>query len=189
MTPYWSQLIEDRYHWEQRYAKVPILDPVEGEHAPLFCLDPPSPDEVMRSLPDDTAGGIYFLTETHRNNVRIVVENIVDDIITPADQFTFLPGTVITGISPTTGPIAGGNTITITGTGFTGTTAVTFQQFVGFTSHTRPASFTVDSDTQITATVPPAPGGVSGNAKIGLLTPLAMARPAPHLLTVTWAQP
>jgi hypothetical protein len=34
----------------------------------------------MRSLPDDTAGGVYFLTETHRNNVRIVVENIVDSI-------------------------------------------------------------------------------------------------------------
>jgi hypothetical protein len=77
---YWSQLIEDRYQWEQRYAKVPVLDPVEGEHAPLFCLDPPSPDEVMRSLPDDTAGGVYFLAETHRNNVRIVVENIVDTI-------------------------------------------------------------------------------------------------------------
>jgi hypothetical protein len=80
VSPYWSQLIEDRYHWEQRYSKVPVLDPVEGEHAPLFCLDPPSPDEVMRSLPDDTAGSVYFLAETHRNNVRIVVENIVDSI-------------------------------------------------------------------------------------------------------------
>ena len=49
-------MIEDRLHWEQRYGKVPVLDPVEGEHAPLFCLDPPSPDEVMRSLPDDTVG-------------------------------------------------------------------------------------------------------------------------------------
>ena len=92
--------------------------------------------------------------------------------VTPADQFTFVPGTEITGISPATGPIAGGNTITITGTGFTGTTVVVFQQFVGFHSHTRAASFTVDSDTQITATVPPAPGGVSGNAMINLLTPL-----------------
>ena len=30
----------------------------------------------------------------------------------------------------------------------------------------------MDSDTQITATVPPAPGGVSGNAIIDLLTPI-----------------
>jgi hypothetical protein len=80
VSPYWSQLIEDRIHWEQRYDKVPVLDPVEGEHAPLFCLDPPSPDEVMRSLPDDTAGGMWFIAETRRNNVRIVVEKIVDSI-------------------------------------------------------------------------------------------------------------
>jgi IPT/TIG domain len=92
--------------------------------------------------------------------------------VTPADQFTFVPGTEITGISPAAGSIDGGNTITITGTGFTGTTFVVFQQFVGSTSHTRAASFTVDSDTQITATVPPAPGGVSGNAIINLLTPI-----------------
>ena len=92
--------------------------------------------------------------------------------VTPADQFTFVPGTEITGISPAAGSIDGGNTITITGTGFTGTTFVVFQQFVGSTSHTRAASFTVDSDTQITATVPPAPGGVSGNAIIDLLTPI-----------------
>jgi hypothetical protein len=80
VTPYWSQLIEDRYHWEERYGKVPVLDPVEGEHAPLFCLDPPTPDEVMRSLPDDTSGGLYFIAETHRNNVRMIVEPIVDSI-------------------------------------------------------------------------------------------------------------
>jgi hypothetical protein len=78
VSPYWSQKIEDRYHWEERYGKVPVLDPVEGEHAPLFCLDPPSPDEVMRSLPDDTAGGYAFISETHRNNVRMTVDLIVD---------------------------------------------------------------------------------------------------------------
>lgn len=80
VSAWWQQKVEDKYHWEERYAKVPILDPVEGEHAPLFCLDPPSPDEVMRSLPDDTQGGFAFLSETTRNNVRIVVEPIVDSI-------------------------------------------------------------------------------------------------------------
>ena len=78
VSPYWSQKIEDAYHWEERYAKVPILDPVEGEHAPLFCIDPPMPDEVMRSLPDDTSGGLYFIAETRRNNVRMTVDLIVD---------------------------------------------------------------------------------------------------------------
>jgi hypothetical protein len=78
VSPYFSQLVEDTYWEEERYGKVPILDPVEGEHAPLFCLDPPSPDEVMRSLPDEVGGGVPFLAETHRNNVRIVTELMVD---------------------------------------------------------------------------------------------------------------
>lgn len=80
VTHYWSQLIEDKYHEEERYDKVPILDPVEGENAPIFCADPPSPDEVIRSLPDDTAGGVWFVAETSRNNVRMVVEPIVDKL-------------------------------------------------------------------------------------------------------------
>lgn len=80
ISPYWSQLVEDTYWEEERYDKVPILDPVEGENAPLFCVDTPQPDEVMRSLPDDTAGGWPFLAETARNNVRIVVEPIVDKL-------------------------------------------------------------------------------------------------------------
>jgi len=77
---YWSQKIEDGYWEEERYGRVPILDPVEGEHAPLFCIDPPSPDEVMRALPDNITGGVPFIAETYRNNVRIVVEPIVDHL-------------------------------------------------------------------------------------------------------------
>lgn len=80
VSPYFSQKIEDTYWEEERYGKVPVLDPVEGENAPLFCLDPPSPDEVMRALPDSETGlgGYAFLAETAVNNVRIVVEPIVD---------------------------------------------------------------------------------------------------------------
>jgi len=77
---YWSQAIEDGYHEEERYGRVPVLNPVEGEHAPLFCIDPPSDDEVMRALPDNVTGGIPFIAETSRNNVRIVVEPIVDKL-------------------------------------------------------------------------------------------------------------
>jgi len=80
VSPYWSQLIEDTYWEEERYGKVPILDPVEGEFAPLFCMDPPTPDEVIRALPDEVGGGMPFLAETQRNNVRMVVEPIVDSI-------------------------------------------------------------------------------------------------------------
>lgn len=84
---YFSQQIEDTYWEEERYSKVPVLDPVEGENAPLFCLDPPSSDEIMRSLPDTAEGGFAFLAETFRNNVRIVVEPIVDRV----DECRFYP--------------------------------------------------------------------------------------------------
>ena len=87
VSPYWSQLIEDTYWDEERYGRVPILDPVEGENAPLFCLDTPTPDEVMRALPDEVGGGMPFLAETVRNNVRIVVEPLVDRI----DECRFYP--------------------------------------------------------------------------------------------------
>jgi len=87
VSPYYSQLIEDTYKKEERYDKVPILDPVEGEHAPLFCQDPPSPDEVMMAMPDEVGGGWTFLAETSRNNVRITVEPMVDRI----DDCRFYP--------------------------------------------------------------------------------------------------
>ena len=53
-------------------------------------------------------------------------------------------------MSPGKGPAAGGISVTITGTGFTGATAVAF----GSDSQKIPAKFKVDSDTQITATTP-----------------------------------
>ncbi|MEZ6065951.1 MAG: hypothetical protein R3B90_09635 [Planctomycetaceae bacterium] len=78
VSPYFSQQVEDTYWEEERYGKVPILDPIDGENAPLFCMDPPSEDQVMRALPDPREGGIPFVAETSWNNVRIVVEPIVD---------------------------------------------------------------------------------------------------------------
>jgi hypothetical protein len=59
---------------------------------------------------------------------------------------------VITGVAPNAGPVAGGTSVTLTGSGFTGATSVTF----GGTAAT---SFTVTSDTTITATAPPHAAG------------------------------
>jgi hypothetical protein len=61
-------------------------------------------------------------------------------------------GISVTGLSPASGPTAGGTTVTITGSGFTGVTGVIF-------GTTRRAP-TVDSDTQLTATSPPGAGTV-----------------------------
>ncbi|MEX2106324.1 MAG: IPT/TIG domain-containing protein [Solirubrobacterales bacterium] len=59
------------------------------------------------------------------------------------------PAPAITEVTPTSGSVKGGTEVTITGTSFNGTSAVKFG--------TAPASsFTVDSDTQITATAPAA---------------------------------
>jgi hypothetical protein len=70
-----SQLIEDRLWEDERYNRVPVLDPVEGD---VFCVDPPSEDQVMRALPDTPAGGVAFFQETQINNVKIVVTPLVD---------------------------------------------------------------------------------------------------------------
>jgi hypothetical protein len=73
-----------------------------------------------------------------------------------ADQFTYVAapqGPTVTAVSPTAGPTAGGTEVTITGTGFTGATAVHF----GGTAAT---VFTIDSDTEIMATSPAGSAGM-----------------------------
>ncbi|MFR9749661.1 beta strand repeat-containing protein [Nocardia sp. 004] len=67
--------------------------------------------------------------------------------------YTYLAVPAITTLFPISGPEAGGTVVIITGTGFTGATAVTF-------GATPAAGFTVDSATQITATAPPGVGAV-----------------------------
>ena len=67
-------------------------------------------------------------------------------------------GATVTNVNPSRGPLAGGNQVTITGTGFTGTTGATGVTFGG----TDATSYTVNSDTSITATVPGPPRGRLG---------------------------
>jgi hypothetical protein len=87
----------------------------------------------------------------------------------PADQFTYAVSTapVISSLNPTSGAGAGGDTVVITGTGFTGTTAVSFGA--------NAATFSVDSDTQITATTP----GGSGTVDVTVTTPAGTSATGP----------
>jgi hypothetical protein len=82
-----------------------------------------------------------------------------------ADQFSFVPAPTINGLTPTGGAASGGTVVTITGSNFSGANSVKFGNV--------PASFTVNSATQITATAPQesagtvdvtvsTPGGTSG---------------------------
>ncbi|MEU6582404.1 IPT/TIG domain-containing protein [Nocardia sp. NPDC046763] len=62
---------------------------------------------------------------------------------------------VLTSLTPSSGPQAGGNSVVITGSGFNGVGLLTVQ--FGTTATT----FTIDSDTQITATAPAGTGTVN----------------------------
>ena len=77
-----------------------------------------------------------------------------------SDQFTYTALPTVTSISPSSGPTAGTTSVVLTGTGFTGATAVKF----GASNAT---GFTVNSATQITAT---APAGSAGTVDITVTT-------------------
>jgi CSLREA domain-containing protein len=74
----------------------------------------------------------------------------------PSDHFTYVAAPTITQVSPSAGPVSGATSVTITGTNFTGATAVSF----GTTAAT---SFAVNGDTSITAV---APAGSAGTVDI-----------------------
>ena len=72
---------------------------------------------------------------------------------TAADHYAYTaPQPAITGVSPPSGGTAGGTTVTITGTGLAGATAVRFGAAA--------AAITADSATQVTVTSPPGTGRV-----------------------------
>lgn len=74
---------------------------------------------------------------------------------------------VITGVAPSNGTTSGGTSVTLTGTGFTGATTVTFAGVPA-------TSFMVNSATQITAVTP---AGSAGAAVVTVTTP---GGPAPR---------
>lgn len=84
VTPYLQDRLEDNFKNEERYDTVPILGPLTAG-GPAVALDPPSDDEVMMALEDarPLEGGVPFLHEIQRNNVRIVKEPIADYVDPP----------------------------------------------------------------------------------------------------------
>ncbi|HEY5026038.1 MAG TPA: IPT/TIG domain-containing protein [Acidimicrobiales bacterium] len=65
-----------------------------------------------------------------------------------ADEFTYFATPTITSVGPAAGPVAGGTSVTITGTNFSAVSGVMFGSEAA-------SSFTVDNPTSITATTPP----------------------------------
>ncbi len=78
----------------------------------------------------------------------------------------------VTGVNPTSGEVVGGDTVTVTGSGFTGATEVSFGTIAA-------SSPVVVSDNQLTVTSPPAP---AGTVHVSVTTPAgtSAATPADH---------
>jgi large repetitive protein len=102
-----------------------------------------------------SATGITATAPAGTGTVDVVVTTLGGaSAMTAADRYTYVapPRPVVTSLSQSSGPAAGGTAVTITGSGFTGTTAVMFGS--------RAATYAVTSDTEITVTVPPGTGTV-----------------------------
>ena len=70
-----------------------------------------------------------------------------------ADKYTYVAAPAVSGLSPTSGPAVGGTKVTITGSVFSGASAVKF-------GTTAAASFSLSSASKIVATAPPGIGTV-----------------------------
>ncbi len=96
-------------------------------------------------------GDEYYYQQEWSNNGSVCKQRTGIAVVTPA----------VTKLTPTAGLAAGGTTVTITGTGFTGASAVKF-------GSTPAASFKVNSWTSITAVSPP---GTSGFVDVTVTVP------------------
>ena len=135
-----------------------------------------------------------FPSETMEQRVQRILDR-VDQIAVLSDTTTTggrldvaaavgtaMAAPTISSFAPTSGPV--GTAVTLIGTGFTGATAVAF-------SGAAPASFSVDSDAQITAGVPAAAtsGTITVTTPIGAATSAASfavtVPPVPPAVTLT----
>jgi autotransporter-associated beta strand protein len=110
-----------------------------------------SPTQITATSPAGAVGTVHVSVATPGGT----------STTSSADQFTYADVPTVTMISPAVGPVAGGTSVTITGTNFTGATEVDFD--------VNPASsVTVVSPTRITAT---SPAGVAGMVDVTVVTP------------------
>ena len=108
----------------------------------VFAIN--NPNKITATVPPGATDGPIAVTNS-------------DGTATSSASFDVTPSPVptITSFNPTSGPV--GTSVQITGTGLFGASAVTFNT-------TNAATFTVDSNTQVTATVPA--GATTGAIKV-----------------------
>ena len=94
--------------------------------------------------------------------VDVTVANAVGtSTASAADRFTYIARPVVSALTPSHGPLAGGTSVVITGTGLSGASSVSFGAVAA-------TSFRVDSATQITAV---SPAGSAGAVDVTVTTP------------------
>jgi PKD repeat protein len=124
-----------------------------GFAGPTASFHVDSPTQITATSPAASKTGYVNVTVTTPNGTSAAVT---------ADRFTYKLLPTVTAVTPNHGPTTGGTSVVITGTGFTGASAVKF----GFAG---PATFHVDSPTQITATSPAA--SKTGYVNVTVTTP------------------
>ncbi|MFF4278918.1 IPT/TIG domain-containing protein [Streptomyces kronopolitis] len=162
-----------------------------------YTVSPPTVTSATPAFGPSTGGNTVVITGTNFNNATSVIFGGVPatsfTIISPTQIQAVAPGgtgaaaiqvinpgglsnavdyrygPIITNVIPTAGPAAGGNTVTIIGSNFTGATQVTFNGVPA-------TSFTVNSDGQITAVAPPG----SGAGFVRVTTPGGLSNPSPY---------
>jgi hypothetical protein len=133
--------------------------------SPTGTLNPPALSGSF-TVPCSVSNGSQPVTVTEPNTTGL------PDTISATANLTVSGGGggCISSISPRRGPSSGGTQVSITGLGFTGTTAVNF-------GSTPATSFHVDSNTTITAVSPHGHGLVA----VSVVTPLGATSTTPNL--------
>jgi hypothetical protein len=132
-----------------------------------FDVETPDDITVLSSEPTDASDALSdheWSSQVTNSSQTLDRQTTVTAICAAAP--TLAP--TVTGVSPSTGTVNGGTTVTITGSDFTGATAVDFGDGVA-------PAFHVDSSTQITATSPPG----SGSVEVVVTTPGGTSTPNP----------
>ena len=112
--------------------------------------------------------------------VTIAVTTPAGSVTSSTNLFTYSDPATIAAVSPSTGTTAGGTTIAITGTNFTGTTAVSL-------GGTPVKSFTITSATTITAVT--AAAATAGPVTIAVTTPSGTVTSSTNLFTYSVPPP
>jgi hypothetical protein len=113
------------------------------------------------SLSVGSDSSLTITTPSHSAGSVNVVVTTPGGTVTGTGAFTYIAVPTVTGRSPAFGPLAGGTSVAITGTGFNGVTAVNF-------GTTAAASYVYNSPTSITAV---SPAGSAGTVNIRVITP------------------